>query len=392
MLRGDGSEHFAKGFIKRRAGKLGGEIHAGLELLLAELFRHLAPRHRGLGGGEIFHLQREAVQILIERKERRDAARAGRTLRIRVKAERIAAALDLDARAGLAEHLVTARGGGLAAEIDGDLADVAVHAEGLEEGVGHDEMAVGSGMETILAAHIIALAERGLGLGHRVDHRAVDIRVGLAEFRGELAADAAELGETVVVAVGGFAGREARARREVFRVHRAGAADDDVLHARGRELLDHRAHVVLVALPHGLVERPVAAVVHAVARRGDRRLKRGEIILQPPGKTARRLAAPAELEDPDVRPPGAGDQIGLHEFAVQLLLGDRVADDGDAGIGRQRIGRVEGGGGRGEEAREQRAGEQRKTKHFGHGRRSIANRGLYSTRPGNWRHEGRGGA
>ena len=47
------------------------------------------------------------------------------------------------------------------------------------------------------------------------------------------------------------------------------------------------------------------------------------------------LAAPAKLEDLDVFPPGAGQQVGLDVLGINLLLRDAVANHGDTGVRRQ---------------------------------------------------------
>ena len=51
------------------------------------------------------------------------------------------------------------------------VADVSVAAEGLEEGVGHDDVAVGAGVHAVVGAgEGIVFAVLGLGLGHDIDH------------------------------------------------------------------------------------------------------------------------------------------------------------------------------------------------------------------------------
>ena len=88
---------------------------------------------------------------------------------------------------------------GFAREIDRDLADVAVHAQPLQKGVGHDQLPVRAGMKAVAAADVVFRAEDFLGLLHRLDHRIVDVGEPLLVFFGQSAVDVAEMGQVVVV-------------------------------------------------------------------------------------------------------------------------------------------------------------------------------------------------
>ena len=76
-------------------------------------------------------------------------------------------------------------------------------------------------------------------------------------------------------------------------------------------------------------------VVHRIARRGDRWLESQRVVFHSSEEAGRSLAAPAELPDRDIELRHADCQIGLHDPRIHLLLGDRVAADGQPVPGLQ---------------------------------------------------------
>jgi hypothetical protein len=184
-------------------------------------------------------------------------------------------------------------------------------------------------MKAVGAADWVFFAERGLGLPHRVDHRLVDVGKTLLVLLGEFAVDVAEVRQRVVVGdMRGLVFHHLAGTEEVV-VDRAGRADDDRFDARPFELLEHFPHIGFVTRADRRLPGLITAVVHAVAERGDGRLEDTQIVLQPIGEARGRFTAPPELKHLHVRHARAGQQVGFDVLAVELLLGDRVADDGD---------------------------------------------------------------
>ncbi len=188
---------------------------------------------------------------------------------------------------------------------------------------------------------VVVLTEDGFGLGHGVNHGVMDVGERLLVFTGKLLGDIAQVGEVVVVDSRVKAGEE-------LGIDSAWRANDDVLDADLFQAFDDEAHVLFILGTDGVIVRLVAAVIHAVAGGGDGGIKDAEVILQAGGKTAGTFTTPAKLEDFDIRPASAGEQVGLDVFGVELLLCDAVTNDGDAGFRWQEggvFGREDGGAG-----------------------------------------------
>src|SRR5438552_2413280 len=79
-----------------------------------------------------------------------------------------------------------------------------------------------SRVNAVRAAHVVALAQDGLRLVHRLPHGAVDVGERKAVGLGQLLRELAQLGQVLVVDLGLLA-----AALEELRVDDAGAADDD---------------------------------------------------------------------------------------------------------------------------------------------------------------------
>ena len=212
-------------------------------------------------------------------------------------------------------------------EIDADVANRAIDAKPLQKGIGHEKLAVGAGMEAVAAADIVLRPQRAIGHRHGVDHCSVNVGEPLPLLRGQAPVDVAEVGESVVVGdVGRLVGHRL-ARAEEVGVDRAGGADDHRLHAEGVEPIEDLAHVRFVRRADLTAPGLVAAVVHPVAEGDDVGTEDRQIVVGPVGEAAGGLPAPAKLHDANIRDTGAGQQPAFDILAVELLLGDRVADD-----------------------------------------------------------------
>ena len=223
--------------------------------------------------------------------------------------------------------------GARAFHVQGDLADVSIEAESLQERGRHEQMAVRSGMHTVASADIVVSTKLRLGRGHRPDHFIVHIGEGGVEFCSEFFVNVTQVREVVVVLVRRGAARLVEA--EVFRVHRAGRSGDDAGHAQFLRLRQDGAHVGLVVLSDRVCVGNIVSVVHAVAECRDGGVKHAEVVFLALLETGGRLTAPAELEALDVLPSGAREQIRLDEARVELLLRDGITDDGDACVRRK---------------------------------------------------------
>src|SRR5690606_21436750 len=141
--------------------------------------------------------------------EGQDAAVARGALGIGVEAEGPAAALQLEGVASDGEDLVAFAGAtapGAEVEGEGEGADGTVEAETLEEGLGHEQLAGGRGVEAVPAERGVVPTQGGLGLGQSGRHGVVDVGEGQALFLGELTSDVAEAGQGLVVDVSVEAG------------------------------------------------------------------------------------------------------------------------------------------------------------------------------------------
>ena len=76
MLLGDGRLKVGKRLVKRRAGKLSGQVHAGGELVFRKGLCLAPPCHLGRRGLEAGDSELVAIEIVVEGDEREDAAGA----------------------------------------------------------------------------------------------------------------------------------------------------------------------------------------------------------------------------------------------------------------------------------------------------------------------------
>ena len=93
------------------------------------------------------------------------------------------------------------------------------------------------------------------------------------------------------------------------------------------ELADDGGLVRAIGRSDGLVLRNITEVIHAVARRGDRGLETEDVIIHPLKEAAGLLATPAMLADRHMQVGSRRGDVRLHDAAIHLLLGDRVAAD-----------------------------------------------------------------
>ena len=212
-------------------------------------------------------------------------------------------------------------------------------------------------MEAVAPADVVLRPQRAIGLRHGVDHRGVNVGEPLPFLRGQSPVDVAEMSEIVVVGdVGRLVGHRL-ARAEEVGVDRAGGADDHRLDAEGVEPVEDPAHVRFVGRADLTAPGLVAAVVHPVAEGDDIGIEDRQIVGGPVGEAAGGLPAPAKLHDADIRDTGAGQQPAFDILAVELLLGDRVADDRHARLREE--GRLLGAGSAEQGHGDHRCGAQR---------------------------------
>src|SRR5262249_28612180 len=104
---------------------------------------------------------------------------------------------------------------------------------------------------------------------------------------------------------------------------------DDDARAGFVEFLDDVGHRLAVMIRALIAQWLIAAVVHAVAGRGDRWFEPQHVIFHPREKSPRGLPAPAELHPAHVQIRPAHQQIIFNENRILFLLGDGIAADGE---------------------------------------------------------------
>lgn len=218
---------------------------------------------------------------------------------------------------------------GIAGKIQLDRSEVAIEAHGFEKGIGHDEVAVRIGMESIRAANMVGFSQDRLGFAHRLPHRAVDIGMGESVIGGNLAGQSGEGLQVVVVLLCGCL--FVACVLEAIGIDGSGTTYHHVF-ALGFQFLHDLPERAVVVLADGWLVGTILAIVHAITKGDDIRVKHREIRIHPFQESRDPLAVPAELKNLGLQVRLAGGKVKFHEPAVAPRLGDGIAHHSDAGV------------------------------------------------------------
>ena len=187
-------------------------------------------------------------------------------------------------------------------------------------------MAGPAGVHAVIPLELEAFAILGAGLMALHEHRPIDI--GERDLLGlrDLDADVAEVEQREVELLPGALGGLHPRRDGMDRARRA---EHDAC-AGFLELTHDGGLVRAIGRGDGVVLRHIAEIVHAVTGGRDGRLETQDVVVHALEETAGLLAAPAILADGDMEVGASGDDVGLHQQAVHLLLSDGVAADREA--------------------------------------------------------------
>jgi hypothetical protein len=227
----------------------------------------------------------------------------------------------------------TAGGGfpGFAGDDGVDAADGAGFAEGFDDGVGHDVLAGGVGVD---------------GVGDEGE-----VGVGLAALGGEIVEGAPEVDVAVVALAGGFAkpggvvGEDGVVTGDVAAfgvfgffedafvpglvVEHGGAHEEDAA-AEGVEFVEEGGDVLFVGVEGGLVEVLVGGVVHAEEDGGDSGFEAGDVVVEAVKDVGGAVAGDAGVTEVDAAAGEAGVVEVFDVLGVEALVGDGVADEDEA--------------------------------------------------------------